>query len=164
MTAQKKYLLIIILLFVGAAIYFLPSDEKQIRGHLDSLAEYCSSAQGEPVIETLKKATQAAKLCTAPCAVQIESVNIDRELSLKEISDHILMMKKRLVNTTFSFHDTSVVFPIDNFAEIVTTLRLNGETVGQQFTDAYEVKISVVKKDGSWLFSSFEVVEFMEKY
>jgi hypothetical protein len=51
----------------------------------------------------------------------------------------------------------------DNRAEVITTLRINGRIVDQQFTDAYEIEIVVDKKDGDWRFSSFTVVEFMKK-
>ncbi len=151
------------MLIAGGVILFLPGDEKKIRNNLASFAEYCSSVKEEPVIEALQKAARAAKLCTDPCKVQIESFNIDREFSQKEISDRILMMKKRLPNTSFSFHDTVVNIPGDNRAEVLTTLRLNGKTAEGKFTDAYEINITAEKKDGAWLFSSFTVVEFMEK-
>jgi hypothetical protein len=63
----------------------------------------------------------------------------------------------------FSFHDTVLDIVADNRAEATTTLRLNGKTVDGQFTDAYEIKITVEERDGNWLFSSFAVVEFMKK-
>jgi hypothetical protein len=155
--------LIAILLVVGGVIFFLPGDEKKIRTNLTSLAEYCSSEKEEPVLETLQKAALAAKLCTDPCTVKFETFKIDREFSQKELTDRFLMMKKRLPNTSFSFHDTVIDIVDDNRAEVITTLRINGKIVDQQFTDAYELDIMVDKKDGDWRFSSFTVVEFMKK-
>jgi hypothetical protein len=73
------------------------------------------------------------------------------------------MMKKRLPNTSFSFHDTVIDIVDDNRAEVITTLRINGKIVDEQFTDAYELDITVDKKDGDWRFASFTVVEFMQK-
>lgn len=163
MNNPKVLLLLAILLIAGGGLLFLPGDEKKIRNNLASFAEYCSSIKEEPVIETLQKAAQAAKLCTDPCKVQIESFKINREFSQKEISDRILIMKKRLPNTKFSFHDTVVNIPSDDSGEVLTTIRLNGETAGGRFTDAYEINITAEKKDGAWLFSSFTVVEFIEK-
>jgi hypothetical protein len=160
---RNKILLIAIVLLVGGAIFFLPSDEKKIKANLASLAEYCSSEKEEPVLETLHKAALAAKLCTDPCTVKVESFKIDREFSQKELTDRFLMMKKRLANTSFSFHDTVLDIVDDNRAEVITTLRINGKIVDEQFTDAYELDIAVDKKDGDWRFSSFTVVEFMKK-
>jgi hypothetical protein len=160
---RNKILLIAIVLLVGGAIFFLPSDEKKIKANLALLAEYCSSEKEEPVLETLQKAALAAKLCTDPCTVKVESFKIDREFSQKELTDRFLMMKKRLANTSFSFHDTVLDIVADNRAEIITTLRINGKIVDEQFTDAYELDIAVEKKDGDWRFSSFTVVEFMKK-
>jgi hypothetical protein len=76
-------------------------DEKKIRNNLASLAEYCSPEKEEPVFDTLQKAALAAKLCTDPCTVKIESFKIDREFSQKELTDRLLMMKKRHPNTSF---------------------------------------------------------------
>jgi hypothetical protein len=55
------------------------------------------------------------------------------------------MMKKRLPNTSFSFHDTIIDIADGNRAEVITTLRINGKIVDQQFTDAYELDIMVGK-------------------
>ena len=66
-------------------------------------------------------------------------------------------------DTNFSFQDTVVNIPDEGRAEVITTLRLNGESVDGQFTDAYEMNITVIKKEGDWLFSSFTLVEFMKK-
>ncbi len=163
MNNKRLFLLLTIFLFVGIAIYLLPSDEKKIRNNLASLAEYCSSGKKESVIETLKKVTLAAKLCTDPCKVHIESLKSEGEFSQKEISDRLLMLKKRLPDTTFSFQDTAINISDKNRAEVITTLRLNGGSVDDRFTDAYEMDITVVKKDGDWHFSSFTVVEFIKK-
>lgn len=161
--SNKVIILLAVFICIGGAIFFWPSDEKKIRDNLDSLAEYCSSTEKEPGLETLQKVARAAKLCSSPCTVQIESFKIDHQFSRKEITDRLLMMKKRLPNTVFSFHDTVLAIVADDRAEATTTLRLNGETVDGQFTDAYEIDIIVEKRDGDWLFSSFAVVEFMKK-
>ncbi len=163
MNNKAVFLVLAIFLFVGGAIFFLPSDEKKIRDNLDSLAKYCSSVNNEPVLETLQKVTLAAKLCTDSCRVHFESFKIDREFGQKELTDRLLMLKKRLSNTSFSFQDTVVDIPDAGRADVLTTLRLNGESVDGRFTDAYEMKITVNKQDGDWLFSSFTVVEFMKK-
>jgi hypothetical protein len=159
----KIILFLAILLTLGSAFFFWPSDENKISSKLDALAEYCSSENSETVIETLQKATLAAKLCTDPCTVQMASLNIDRQFKQKELADRLLMMKKRLPDTSFNFHDTNIEILPDNRAEIITTIRLNGKSINGEFTDAYELNITVVKDEGEWLFSSFFVVEFMKK-
>ncbi len=160
-----KLLRIFLLLSVAALAFYLllPNDEKKIRKNLDSLAEYCSSPSEETAIPALKKVMLAGKLCSDPCHVQIESFDINHNFSKKEFTDHILMLKKMTLDTRFSFHDTSIEFPMDGKADIVSTVRLDGETKGSRFTDAYELNIQAIKTDGNWLFSSFIVVEFMEK-
>ena len=163
MNNKQISVFLIICITIGCVIFFLPSDEQKIRDNLASLAVYCSSAQEESVMETLKKAALAAKLCTDPCKVQIESFKIDHEFTQKEITDHILMMKKRLPGTIFSFQDTAVDIPADGKSTVTTTLILISKTVDGQFTDAYELTIVAEKNDGDWYFSSFTVVEFMKK-
>lgn len=150
-------------LLVAGIVFFLPSEEKKIRNNLESLAEYCSTTKNESVIETLQKITLAAKLCTTPCKVYIESSQIDRELNQKDITDRLLMMKKRLPDTRFSFEDTAVDLSGEDRATVLTTLRLNGKAVDGRFTDAYEMNITVERQAGDWLFSSFTVIEFMKK-
>jgi hypothetical protein len=159
----KTVLFLAMLLTLGCAFYFWPSDEKKISSRLDALADYCSSENSETVIETLQKASLAAKLCTNPCKVQMESLNINRQFGRKEFADRLLMMKKRLPDTRFSFHDTDINIVDDNQADVITTLRLNGKSVNGEFTDAYEINITVMKNDGDWHFSTFTVVEFLKK-
>lgn len=160
---NKIVLFLAISLIIGSAFFLWSSDEKKISGKLDALADYCSSDKNETVIETLQKATLAAKLCTDPCTVKMESLNINRQFGRKEFTDRLLMMKKRLPETSFSFHDTDINIVDGNQADVITTLRLNGNSVNGEFTDAYEMNITVVKNDDSWHFSSFTVVEFMKK-
>lgn len=163
MNYKYKVLLIGILFAVGSAIYVWPTDEKKIKENLTSLAEYCSSVNEEQVIGTMQKSALAAKLCTDPCTVNMKSFKIDREFSQKDMTDRLLMMKKRLPDTIFSFHDTLITIGGDSRAEVVTTLRINGKIVDDQFTDAYEISATAEKIEGNWRFSSFKVVEFMKK-
>lgn len=163
MNNKTVIVVLVIFLIIGGVLFFLPSDEKEIRDNLDSLAEYCSTVKDEPLLEALQKVTLAAKLCTVPCKVDIESSQIEREFDQKEITDRLLMLRKRLSNTKFIFEDTLVDIPGEDRAEVTTTLRLDGDSVDGRFTDAYEIHITVIKQDGDWLFSSFTVVEFMKK-
>lgn len=155
--------IVAILFCTGVALFFLPSDEKNIEKKLAELGEYCSTPKGEAAFETLKKAAGAARLCTNSCQVTINSRNLDKVLSHKEISDNILMMKKRLPETIFSFHNTVVDIVADGKAEVITTLKLDGESVDGRFVDAYEIDIEMIKEKREWLFSGFRVDEFMEK-
>jgi len=164
MSKQQLYIITGIVLVVVAAVLLLrPSDEKKIRDNLERMAEYCTTESRESALTTLQKISSAAKLCTDPCKVQIESFDVDREFNHKEITDHIMMMKKRLVGTAFTFQDTVFLLLTDDRAKLTTTLRLNGKTVDGRFTDAYELQITVVKREDAWLFASFTVVEFMER-
>ncbi len=105
----------------------------------------------------------AVKLCSDPCRVHIESFTITRDFSKKELRDNLIMMKKMLPRTTFTFHDTVVELTEDDRAEIVTTLSLSGKIADDRFTDAYELNIIAIKTEGDWYFSAFTVVEFMEQ-
>lgn len=161
---NRTLLFLLLAVFAAiAVILFLPSDEKKIRANLANLAEYSSSSPEENAIAALKKGALAAKLCSTPCAVQIESFNIGREFDKKALTDHILMMKKMLPDTRFGFHDTVINFPEDDRAELITTLRLKGKIDDTRFTDVYELNIQAEKIKSDWLFSSFTVVEFMEQ-
>ena len=163
MSSKTKFLLGIILMLMGGAFFLIPSAEKKIKNNLNSMAEYCSTESGEAMIETLRKVTLASKLCTAPCKIDIQSRNFNKELSQKELSDNFLILKKRLPDTNFTFEDVTIDVPTKNSASVLTTIRLSGESSDGTFTDAYEVYIKVDKIDGDWLFSSFTVVEFMKK-
>lgn len=158
-----KIILITLIIAVGSAIYFRPTDERKIARNLDLLAQYCSTVNNESAIDTLQKVTAAAKLVKDPGRVIMASFNIDLELSKKEVTDHLLMMKKRLPGTTFIFNDTKITLLDDRSAEVTTTLRLEGRIADDEFTDAYELHAATEKTDGKWRFSSVTVVEFMQK-
>jgi hypothetical protein len=163
MSNKTVLLLVAIFVLVGGAIFLLPSDEKEITNNLTSIAEYCSTARNDSVMETLRKVTLASKLFVDPSTIEIQSRNFNATLNPKEVSDHILMLKKRLPNTIFTFEDISINILTDDSADVLTTLHINGQSNNGQFRDAYEVEIKAIKMDGDWLFSSFTVVEFMKK-
>jgi len=162
---MSRKIFVIISLFLGAAvlIWLLPNDEKEIRNNLQQLAEFCSSSKNDTSLATISNVGKAAKLCTDLCIIDIESFDIKRKLIHKEISQHMLMMKRMLPDTHFAFKDIQIIFPQKDNAIITTTLFLHGTTKNERFTDAYEVDIMAIKADGDWLFSSFTVVEFMER-
>jgi len=161
---NRKILVIASLLLSGLLLFWLlPNDEKKIRKNLQQLAEFCSSKKGEGTIVTLSSVGKAAKLCSDPCAVEVESFDIKNAFVRKELSNHLLMMKRMLPDTIFTFSDTQVNFPREDKALVTTTISLRGKTKNQRFTDAYELDIVVQKTDGQWLFSAFTVVEFMER-
>ncbi len=160
---NKKVLLALILILTAIVMFLLPNDRKKIFSNLDTLAEYCSSASGETSIGLIKKVAQAGKLCKNPCMIQLKSYDINRALPKKELTDHILMMKRMMPETEFSFHDTTITFPQKKHAVVSTTLRLSGKINSDRFTDAYELSINTEKINGKWLFSSFSIVEFMEQ-
>lgn len=161
---NRNVLILCCVVFAGALVFLLwPDDEKEIRHNLDLLAEYCSSTPDEATLAMLKKVRKIPQLCTNPCAVEVELFPVKKDFSHKDIMDHVVMMKKMLPNTTFTFNDVTVGFPQTDSAVISSTLLLYGETKNQRFTDAYEMDVSAVKVDGDWLFSSFSIVEFMEK-
>jgi len=161
---MNKKLAILLILCIAATVYFLlPNDEKQIRNNLDSLAKYCSTAREEAALVGIKKVALAAKLCQDPCDIEIESRSIARSFTKKDLTDHLLMMKRTMPDTHFSFHDTVIEFPAENSASLTSTLSLTGQIEDEHYTDAYEFDINLKKIDGDWLFSSFSVIEFMEQ-
>lgn len=164
MNIKRKLLFILPVLIIAVTVFLLlPSDEKKIRNNLAALAEYSSSLTDDTAIASLRKTAMAAELCQDPSAVTIESAGINRDFDRKELINHILMMKRKLPDTRFSFHDTVVKFPSDNRAEIITTLQLQGKVKNERFRDAYKLSIEAEKIESDWLFSSFKAVEFREK-
>ncbi len=160
---KNLFLLLLILIAAGAVFFFLQNDEKKIRSNLTTLAEYASSSPADTPIAVLKDVSLAAKLCSTPCSIHFESFNIDQDFDKKALTDHILMMKRMLPDTQFTFHDTVIDFPGDNNADLVTTLRLKGKMNDDRFMDVYEISIHAEKIKSHWFFSSFSVVEFLKK-
>ena len=160
---RNLVLFLLILVAAGTFFFLLPNDEKKIRSNLTTLAEYTSSSPADTPIAMLKNVSLAAKLCSTPCSIHIESFHIERDFDKKALTDHILMMKKMLPDTQFTFHDTIIDFPENNRAELMTTLRLKGKISDNRFTDAYEISIDAEKIKSNWFFTSFNVVEFLEK-
>ncbi len=160
---NNKIGIILIVVLAVAAILLFPNDEKEIRRNLDTLAEYCSSPKGEATLAIVKKGALAGKLCTDPCMVSMESFNINRELTKKEFTDRMLTMKRMLPETLFTFYDTTISFPKEDLAELITTLKITGKITNDRFTEAYELNIQTKKINGDWLFSSFSIIEFMEQ-
>ncbi|PIE56388.1 MAG: hypothetical protein CSA34_04730 [Desulfobulbus propionicus] len=161
---KKNLVFCCLVLCVFAVIYVVyPGDKKQIRTHLESLAVCGSSTVAEPMLETVKKVKRAAKLCPAPFRVTFNAMEIDRDFSQKEFTDHFVMLKKKTAGTTFTFTDVSVVLGDDDTAEVQATLLLEGKSRGDRFTDAYETLLTAEKKEGGWRFSSVKIVEFMQQ-
>ena len=162
---MNRKIIVVLGLLLSAALLFwlLPNDEKEIRSNLQQLAKYCSTTKDEAALATLASVGKAAKLCSNPCSVDIASVPIKQTFTRKELSNHMLMMKRMLPQTRFHFDDIQITFPQKKKALLTATLSLRGKNKNQRFTDAYELDIIAEKSEGNWLFSTFTVVEFMER-
>ena len=160
---RNLLLILVLLLIAGVGFWLWPNDEKAIRKNLHQLADLCSTQKKSASIANMTDARGAAKLCAEQCSVEIESFRIQQTFSRKEISQHILLMKRTLAESHFAFKDITITFPSKTEAKITATLFLRTKTMDQRFTDAYELDIVSQKKNGDWLFSAFTVVEFMER-
>ena len=154
---NRKIIVIVSLLLSGTLLFWLlPNDEKEIRKNLHQLAALCSSTEGEATITILNSVRKAAKLCRDPCAVKVESFDINGAFSHREFSNYLLMMKRTLPDTHFTFSDTQINFLQEDKAFITTTLSLRGKIKQQRFTDAYELDIIALKTEGKWIFSALD--------
>lgn len=159
-----KTILVAVLLAVVAvllAVRFWPSDERAIRAQLHLIEDAGSKLLSEQPIESLMKATQLAGLCNDPCRLVVTAAQHADIYPRKQIQDRIVMVRAFYSEVEVTLHDITIALAENHTAVVRGTIRLRGRSKGEALADVQELRAEMGKIDGTWLFTSVEIVEVL---
>jgi len=161
----KKILIAVLLAGVVGllAVRFWPSDERAIRAQLSLIEEAGSKQSSEQPVESLVKATQMAGLFNDPCRLIVAAARHADAYPRKQIQDRIVMVRALYSEVQVTLHDIAIVLAENHTAVVRGTIRLRGQSKGEVIADVQELRAEMGKFDGTWLFTSVEIVEVLER-
>ncbi len=155
-----------IVIVAGLAYYFFVYDspEKQIRKQFAILAEKLEKQTGEYQLITAGKAMSTDDIFADIYTVDIPEYDTQKEITTKEMAQHILAFKSRFVAVSVKFYDLSVELTGENRAVAAVTVKIRAtSTSGETEEDTREFECLLEKTEDDWKFYHIKTVEVLEK-
>lgn len=164
---NKKNILISVLVLIvgiGAAIYFFPSEEKRIKKQFSSLSEWISKEPDEKKLTMATKRQNIMSVFAKTCKFEAPAAEVSGTHSPDEIATKAIMARSRFATLSLKFYDLEVDFPQEGMAKVIATAKLTGSaTDGEAIEETHEIECVLQKTEGDWLISEVEVVEVLKK-
>lgn len=161
--------IVILVLLIGIVAGFLwfwigNSEDKKIRKQFAKLAENVTKEPGEGNISMVRKMQWLGSLFANSCDIDIPKSYLSGTYSPKDIVSNATRARMGFSSLKLEFYDIKINLTGKNTANVVFTGRLSGVVNNDKSADEIRELDAVIKKiDGKWLFSSFKVVEVLEK-
>lgn len=159
----------IVVIFVGVvtgSLWFWlgSSDDKKIRKQFAKLAENVTKEPKEGNILMVCKMQVLGTLFATPCDIDIPGSHLSGTYSPEEILSNVSRARMRFSSLKLEIYDVKVNITGENTANAVFTARLSGVVNNDKSADEIRELDAVMEKiDGKWIFSSFKVVDVLEK-
>jgi len=164
---MKKNVIVVLLAGIAAGVlcfWFGNSDDKKIRKQFARLAENVTKERGEGNISMVCKMQGLGPLFSNSCEIYIPKSHLAGTYSPEELVSNVTRARMGFSSLKLEFYDIKINITGENTASVVFTGRLIGVVNNDKSADEIrELDASMEKIGGKWLFSSFKVVEVLEK-
>jgi hypothetical protein len=166
MVKRKHIIIILLVLLIGivAAVYCFQGEAKKIRKQFTLLSELASKDGDEGNLTMARRAHQISRLFAEKCDIKANLAFLSGTYARQEISGLAARARSQFSRLSVRFYDLNIEFPDEDTATVTVTGRASGTLRGgEAFDDVLELECSLRKFDDSWLFTTIEAVEVLEK-
>lgn len=156
------HIVVLAAMVMGSAVWLLrPTEEARIRKHFQVLSEKAEKEGSEGLLALAGKAAETADLFADPflfrSTVGLPQGSLDRTELIRMVS----MIRNNCTRAQLDFYDLKITVN-GSAADAVVTAEFNGSAMGERIHELREFSVQLVKRDGEWLFRSFEEVPVLE--
>ena len=163
----KKIILCFAVIAVALAVYFIffnKTEADLVKQQFKYLSEYASKLPGEGGTTMLYKAKVVGNLFDEYCDLSTKDSILSGHYSREDISGKSLMFRKMLTSANITFHEITIESLDDKKAKVITTAKLSARDNNNSAIDqTRELEVTLLKKDGKWLFSDFQIATILKK-
>lgn len=164
---KRKHIIIILLallIAVVAAVYCFQGEAKKITKQFTLLSELASKDGDEGNLTMARRAQQISRLFAEKCDIKANLAFLSGTYTRQEISGLAARARSQFSRLSVRFYDLNIEFPDEDTPTVTVTGRASGRLRGgDAFDDVLELECSLRKFDDSWLFTTIEAVEVLEK-
>lgn len=163
---KMRYFVIAAMIVVGivAVRHFVQTEEKKVRKQFALLSEWVSKEPEESIFTTSSKIQNIASIFADPCGFKVDIISFTGSYTPEEISGFVGRGRFRFINLSLKFYDLDIEFLEHGTAQVLLTATLTGQTKSGEHVDAtHELETVLTKPENTWLFSTFEVIEVLQK-
>jgi hypothetical protein len=165
MVTRNKILAGLGILLAAWAIYTLfPTRTRQVKRQFGALSEWVSKEGPESNLALLNEATKADEFFAPQCTWEARKYDLSGTVTPQEVGRYYFAARARFNKLTLKFYDLEIRFPERLTARVKATARITGTlTDGDSVSETHEVKCTLHKIHGKWLFGQVTVVEVLER-
>ncbi len=166
MVKTKYIILILLVVMIGIwiALRLSPTEEKRVKKQFHLLSEWGSKDSRESAFTMAKKTKDIGTLFAEACRLEADNASLSGTYTPDEISSFAAQARLQFSEVSLRFYDLDVEFPNEDTAKVLLTAKLTGRLIAGEYVNEVHELTSVLKKiENRWLFSSFEVIEVLEK-
>jgi len=165
----KIVVLALVFVVCGAGAWWLFSgsetDEERIKALFGKMAESCAKKSKESSIVMAMKNSDFSNFVANPCSVTIGEALVDGTFSPMEFAAQLTKGRVMFKSIYGELGDWNIKVASDGKSAVVEySVRIRGETKqGGKFDESRDLRSELLKIDGKWKISSFEIKQVLEK-
>jgi hypothetical protein len=165
MVTRNKILAgVAVLLAVWAVWTFFPSRTRQVKRQFSSFSEWVSKDGPEGNLTLVNEATKADRFFAPQCSWEAHGYDLNGTVTPQEVSRYYFAGRARFNKLSLKFYDLDIRFPERRTARVKATVRITGILQdGDSVSETHEVRCTLQKVQGKWLFSQVTVVEVLKR-
>ncbi|MGC8723381.1 MAG: hypothetical protein ACP5VF_05865 [Acidobacteriota bacterium] len=165
MVTRKKVLAALAVLLAAWAVWTLfPSRTRQVKRQFSSLSEWVSKDGPEGNLTLVNEATKADEFFAPECTWEAPKYDLSGTVTPQEITRYYFAGRARFNKLSLKFYDLDIRFPEEHTARVAATASITGTlTDGGSVSETHEVKCTLHKRHGKWLFGQVTVVEVLKR-
>ena len=148
MVDKQKYSIIavVLLIAIGAGMYFFPTDTKRVKKQFASLAKWFSKEANEQPLVSAVRIKSIGGLLADRCAFEMPARHVSGSFTRDEIMTRAAMARSKFATVSVKFYDITVEFLYEGIAQVTTTATLKGtNTDGDAIDEIHEFDCTLQK-------------------
>ena len=153
-----------ILLVAWAVYFFFPTRTRQVERQFKAFTGWVSKDGPEGNLTMVDEATRADTFFAPRCEWDAPKYELQGTVTPQEVTRYYFAGRARFNKLSLKFYDLKIRFPEERTARVTATVRITGTlTDGDSVNETHEVKSTLQKTGGKWLFSQVTVVEVLKR-
>jgi hypothetical protein len=146
-----------------AAIIIFTGEKRKIKKQFAHLREWIEKDPKETKLITTLKVQKIQRLFAEKCELESPDA-FSGVYTPQEIATYALGALNKCSEFSIKFYDLDIEITGPKEASAVLTAKLSGKLIrGESLDETYELSSLLIKRDKSWLFRRFQIVEVLKK-
>jgi hypothetical protein len=162
-TKQIVIVVLVVAAISALVVWLIPNEKKAILKQCARLSELARKNGNESLFVTASQGKSIAQLMTDPCELKGNLHSLGGTYSRQEAATAAAAIRTQFDTMALDLVDITIELPEKDKATVSLTAKLTATGSGESVSEVRELKCTLLKIDGKWLFNTCEAVEVFKK-